>query len=104
MPEVRKFDVHIQTPIIRCTPKGGHVHAPSGDQLRWDSNDAPFTLVMTDLDSGAAAWPFHEPQPNWPVTDTRVLTLNVPQRPAYFKYTIKAAGCADLDPIIIVDR
>jgi len=43
-------------------------------------------------------------QPNWPVTDTRVLTLNVPHRPAYFKYTIKAAGCADLDPIIIVDR
>jgi hypothetical protein len=33
-----------------------------------------------------------------------VLTLNVPHRPAYFKYTIKAAGCADLDPIIIVDR
>jgi len=27
MPAVTKIDVHIKTPIINCTPKGGNVHA-----------------------------------------------------------------------------
>lgn len=105
MPAVTKIDVHIKTPLINCTPKGGNVHAQHhDDQMQWTSNDAPFTLVVTDLDTGVAQWPFVQAQPTWPVTDTGVLTLEVRQIPTYLKYTVKADRCADLDPIIIVDR
>ncbi|HTL91213.1 MAG TPA: hypothetical protein VL176_02635 [Steroidobacteraceae bacterium] len=100
-----KIDVHIKRPIIRCTPKGGHFRGGRGNKLRWMSNDAAFTLLVTDFDSGAPAWPFLEPQPTTAVTDTNDLTLDpaLPV-PAYFKYTLQADGCSDLDPIIIVDR
>ncbi len=104
MPALARIDVHIKTPVINCTPKGGHVHAARGDQVRWVSNDAPFTLVVTNLDTGDAKWPFAEAQPTWPVTDTKLLTLKVDQIPSYFKYTVKADRCAELDPIIIVDK
>ena len=103
---LNKIDVHIKTPIINCTPKGGNVHAQHhNDQMRWVSNDAPFTLAFADLDgTGGAIWPFVEAQPGWPVTDTGPLTLDVNKLPTYLKYTVKADQCGPLDPIIILDR
>ena len=88
--------------FIRATELSAQDHRI--DQLRWDSKDAPFTLVVTDLDSGAVAWPFQEHSRTGRSPIPECSPSNVPHRPAYFKYTIKAAGCADLDPIIIVDR
>jgi hypothetical protein len=98
--------IHIQPPVIRCTPNGGNAHVhQSTDDLRFDSNDAPFTLVFQNLDNIGAPpfWPFREAEPRWPVRNTGALTIESGTT-TYLKYTVQAAGCPDLDPIIIIER
>jgi hypothetical protein len=113
MPAQQQITVHVKPSHIKCTPKGGHGHAAGGDRFQWISSDnAPFTLDFADMDTLKPEWPFVEPEPTWPVTETKVLTLKDllkdPQGvkiPRYFKYTVKAAICPeDLDPIVIVDK
>lgn len=105
MPTVRPtITVHIHPATINCTPNGGHVHCQQGDQLRWisDPPHSTFTIRVTDLYSGQPVpWPFGEPEPVWPVSDTGPLTI---VRPADYKYIVTAANCQPLDPIIIVDK
>jgi hypothetical protein len=97
--------IHIDPPLISCTPKGGNAHKRHGEGLQWDSDDAPFTLTFHDLDSGQPIWPFEEEQPKWPVMHTGVLTLQNGGRAAlYAKYTVAANNCPPLDPIIIIDN
>jgi hypothetical protein len=109
MPTRHQITVHIKPTHITCTSKGGHAHAAGGDLFQWASNDhTPFTLEFADMDTLKPEWPFVEPEPTWPVTETKVLTLKALENvkiPRYFKYTIKAAICPeDLDPIVIVDK
>ena len=99
--------IHIDPPLINCTPTGGNAHKHNADELQWDSDDAPFTLTFYDLDSnsGNPIWPFREAQPRWPVRHTGVLTLqNGGEAPLYAKYSVKADDCPLLDPIIIIDN
>ena len=105
MSKRQQITVHIKPTHITCTSKGGHAHAAGGDLFQWASNDhTPFTLEFADMDTLKPEWPFVEPEPTWPVTETKVFTVKQLNIPRYFKYTVKAAGCPDLDPIIIVDR
>jgi hypothetical protein len=98
-----QITVHIKQHFISCTPKGGNVKGKGSDQFRWFSPDAPFKLIFTIFPNGQPVWPFKEPQPNWPVTDTGLLTIVNGNPPKYYKYTVQSAGCPDLDPIIIID-
>jgi hypothetical protein len=97
-----QVSIHVKNSNITCKPKGGNVHAKGGNQFRWFSPDAPFTLVFTDFDTGAIGWPFQEPQPKWPVEDTKILTVQAGGK--YIKYFVQSAGCEELDPVIIVDK
>jgi hypothetical protein len=93
--------------VIRCTPKGGHVHCKQLDQLQWVSEEPAnmakwFTLEFHKFDSGnEIPWPFNEAVAGWPLGDTRDLTITPT---GIIKYIVKVTGCEDLDPIIIVDR
>ncbi len=105
MSAARQITIHIKRPLISCTPKGGHAHCQRTDQLQWVSQDAPFTLLFTDFDTGLTRWPFKEAEPQWPVRDTRLLTIeNGSGSPLYIKYIVNADRCTALDPIIIVDK
>jgi len=101
-----KITVQISKPNITCIEKDGqaHLHRAKQDQIRWISHDGPFTLVFTDFDSGATVPAPFTPPPTFPTTDTNWLTVHVSAVPRYFKYFVKAPGCNDLDPIIIVDN
>jgi len=110
MPGPQQITVHVKTPVINCTPKGGHVHAANRDQMQWVCNDrcsgAPcrFTLEFKVLDSQTKVWPFVDPEPTWPVSETKVFTLKNEAIPRYFEYTVRVDGCTPLDPIVIVDK
>lgn len=89
---------------LQCTPDDGHVRAPKGTQLEWQSN-VEFTLSFMQL-GGGSTWPFAERQPAEfePTKHFKgtLADLGTYPPPAY-KYTVRAAGKV-LDPIIIVDE
>jgi hypothetical protein len=99
---------------ITCGTNGGHVRAPHGTVITWQSTgeDKKFQLEFFQLgvETGEAAtaldhWPFLEKPPAAP-TNTFVGTLKKlaanDAAPAY-KYNVKV-GDLLLDPIVIVDR
>ena len=98
-----QITVHIQHQVISCTPNGGNIKGKNGDQFRWFSPNAPFKLIFTIFPNGPQVWPFQQPEPNLPVTDTGLLTMKNGDIPRYYKYTVQSAGCPDLDPIVIID-
>jgi hypothetical protein len=104
MPAPQQITIHVNPPLITPTPKGGHVHVGRQAQMQWVSNDAAFTLSFEDLDTGGTEWPFIDPQPQWPVTETKVLTFKEFNITRYLKYVVTVKGCPALDPIIIIER
>ncbi len=90
---------------ITCKDKGGNVHAARGDQVAWSGKNVRFTLVFTDLDSGAKVWPFTVDQNSvsWPCGDFDATLIDA-GIPRYYKYAVQINGYEDLDPIVIVDK
>ena len=106
--------IDVRNGKIICGAAGGHVRAPHGTVIKWEStgDDKKFELEFSQLGIEAAEagaeledWPFQERPPPAP-TNTFVGTLKSlasNDRAPVYKYNVKVGNLL-LDPIIIVDE
>ncbi|MBV8146825.1 MAG: hypothetical protein JO184_17675 [Gammaproteobacteria bacterium] len=105
MPTPYTVTITISNGSISCQPNGGNLQVAHGDPITWNS-DKDCTLVFYPFKNnkkGNKEWPFDEQEPAWPQKKCKG-TRSKGSGTETFKYTVKATGCTDLDPIIIVDK